>query len=180
MSVTNPTGSWSGGSLTGLLDAYTGNWSGFEDPFGPLPTQAQWQHLVVLSNQTGACGREGTTNQWGSNEITLRFLFVGTIAVGSGSPAGHADTYPPSADLPLTFAGDGTWLTTSDGVTRHAAAYAMKAKSNGSAGSDKLATSGTVTFTRMDNVQYEGSYSLNFGSGTCTGSFVAPWCGTAP
>jgi hypothetical protein len=174
-SVTNPTGSWSGGSLAGLRDAYTGNWSGFEDPFGPGPTQAQWQHLTVLSNQAGACGREGTANRWGPSEITLRFLFVGTVAV-----PGHADTYPPAADLPLTFQGNGAWLVTSDGVTRHAAAYAMKAKSSGVARSDRLASSGTVTFTRMDSVQYEGSYSLNFGSGAVTGSFVAPWCGTAP
>lgn len=170
--VTNPTGSWSGNSLAGLVDAYTGNWSGYEDPYQTI--QAQWQHWVLLSATTGACGREGGGGSFAAGEITLRFLLVGTIAI-----PGHADTFLPVADLPYTFNANGTWVTTSDGVLRQAKGYAMKAKSTGSAGTDTLAA-GTVTFSRADAVQYEGSYDLNFGSGAVTGAFVAPWCGTPP
>lgn len=176
--VTNPTGSWSGGSLAGLIDAYTGTWSGYEDPWGPPPPndiQAQWQHWTLLSATADPCSRVGSGLGFGPNEITLRFLFVGTIA-----KPGHADTFGPAADLPLTFAVVGTFLTTSDGVMRNCKAIAQKAKSNGAAGTDKYATSGTVTFTRMDAGGYEGSYDVDFGSGPVTGSFAAPWCGTVP
>lgn len=186
-SVTSPSGSFASGSLAGLLDAYTGTWSGYEDPWGPPPPdgpiQAQWQHWVLLSATAGPCSRVGSGLGFGPGEITLRFLFVGTIPLPPpGQPGGHADTYPPAADLPLTFEVDGDpWVTTSDGVMRNCKAIAMKAKANGAAGTDKYATSGTVTFTRMDADQYEGHYDdVNFGSGPCSGSFVAPWCGTAP
>lgn len=85
---------------------------------------------------------------------------------------------PPAADLPVSFPATGTSVTTSDGVHRQLKAYAMKAKSNGAAGSDVVATGGTVTFTRMDRGpgSYEGSYDVRFGRSRVTGRFGAPWC----
>lgn len=171
-SVTSPTGSVKGVSCTGLVDAYTGNYGGSAVTIPP-----QWQHAVLLSAVTGACSREGSGGSYAANEVTVRFTMVGY----RDSPAGVLPpVYPPTADLPLTFSGDGSWLVTSDGVSRQCKAYFMKARSNGGAGSDVAATSGTVVFTRMDSTQYEGSYDLYFGTDHITGSFVAPWCGTAP
>jgi hypothetical protein len=89
--------------------------------------------------------------------------------------------YPPAADLPLTFQVPDVQLNTSDGVHRYVRAYFMKARNNGNPGSDVAATGGSVTLTRADSVQYEGSASLTFPSGgSFAGGFVAPWCGAAP
>jgi len=53
-SVANPTGSVNGNSLTGLTDAYAGNFGGLLCPAGGV--QAQWNHVVLLSSQAGlAC-----------------------------------------------------------------------------------------------------------------------------
>lgn len=43
---------------------------------------------------------------------------------------------------------------------------------------DSDATSGSITFTRLDSNRVEGSYNLVFpnGNGTLTGTFVAPNC----
>jgi hypothetical protein len=172
-SVSNPTGSVKGISLTGLCDAYTGNYGG-----SALTTPPQWQHAVLLSGTTGACSREGSGGSYAANELTVRFTMIGY----RNSPAGVLPpVQPPSGDLPLTFQGDGTWLVTTDGVSRQLKAYFMKAKSNGAASGDTAATSGTVTFTTMDAAgsgtsNYEGSYDLYFSTDHITGSFVAPWC----
>lgn len=167
-SVTNPTGSVGGTSLTGLVDAYTGNYGG-----SAQTTPPQWQHAVLLSATTGACGREGSGGSYAAGEVTLRFTLVGYWNTAGQLPP----VYPPT---PVAFTADGTWLTTSDGVQRQLKAYVMKARSNGNPGSDVAATSGTVTVSRADSAQYEGSYDLHFGTDHVTGSFVAPWCGTAP
>jgi hypothetical protein len=179
-SVTNPTGSVKGISCTGLVDAYTGNYGGSE-----LTIPPQWQHAVLLSASTGACSREGSGGSYAANEVTVRLTMIGY----RNSPTGVLPpVQPPAADLPLTFQGDGTWLATSEtyngspaGVQRQLKAYFMKAKSNGAAGSDTVATSGTVTFTAMDAAGsgsggYAGSYDLYFGTDHVTGSFTAPWC----
>jgi hypothetical protein len=168
--VTNPTGSVKGNSLTGLQDAYTGNYSGSAQTIPP-----QWQHAVLLSDQTGACTREGSGGSYGPSELTVRFTMIGYWNTNGQLPP----VQPPAAVMPLTFQAT-AWLQTSDGVQRVCNPYFMKARSNGGTGSDVAATSGTVTFTRMDATNYEGSYDLYFGSDHITGSFVAPWCGTAP
>ena len=94
------------------------------------------------------------------------------------APDDEAHWHGETPDLPLTFPATGRWVTTSDGVQRQLKAYAMKAKSNGAAGSDLVASGGTVTFTRMDPGpgSYEGSYDVRFGRGRVTGGFGAPWC----
>lgn len=166
-SVTNPAGSVGGTSLAGLTDAYTGNFGG-----STLTTPPQWQHVVLLSATTGACGREGSGSPYAASEVTLRFTFIGYWNTAGQLPP----VYPP---ITAVFAAN-TWQTTSDGVNRICKPYFMKARSNGGAGSDVAATSGTVTLTRADSTQYEGSYDLYFGSDHVTGAFVAPWCGTAP
>jgi hypothetical protein len=171
-SVTNPTGTVSGQSLTGLQDAYAGNFGGLICPAGGV--QAQWNHVVLLSSQANACT---TGNPYSSNEVTIRLVLWAFNELPD-----CAGVYPPSGDLPLTFTVQDVQQTTSDSVTRAVRAYYMKAKATGGLGNDVAATGGTVTFTRMDNVQYEGSYSLTFpssGSAAVDG-FVAPWCGTAP
>lgn len=167
-SVTDPTGSVNGKNLAGLVDAYTGTWSGINSPSGA--TMAQWQHLVLLSNVTGVCARMGTSGTFAPNEITLRATMVGYIEL-----PGDAPTVPPATDLPLTLPA-GQQVTTSDGVHRMASPYVNQARKNGGAGSDTAATGGSVTFTRMDTISYEGSYDLWFGTSRVTGSFVAPWC----
>jgi hypothetical protein len=171
-SVTNPTGSVGGQSLTGLQDAYAGNFGGLGCPAGGV--QAQWNHVVLLSSQAGACA---TGNPYSANEVTIRLVLLGWIPLPDCAPV-----YPPAADLPLTFTVPDVQQVTSDGVTRSVRAYYMKAKSGGGLGNDVAATGGTVTFTRMDNAQYEGSISLAFpSSGSASASaFTAPWCGTAP
>lgn len=174
-SVTSPTGSVKGNSLTGLCDAYTGNFGG-----SALTTPPQWQHAVLLSATTGACAREGSGNGYAANELTVRMTMTGY----RNSPAGVLPpVQPPPGDLPLTFQADGTWLATSESpaVQRACKVYFMKAKANGSAGSDVAATAGTVTFTVMDadgsgTSGYSGSYDVYFGTDHITGSFVAPWC----
>lgn len=173
--VTNPTGSVKGKSLTGLVDAYSGNWSGLNGTYDGTTspsgaTLAQAQHLVLLSATTGACAREGSGGSFAANELTLRFVMV----VYADLP-GSLTTIPPAGDLPLTFT-TGTWLTTSDGVHRRAVGTFMQAKANGAAGSDVVASSGTVTFTQMNATAYAGSYDLRFGTDHVTGSFTAPWC----
>lgn len=166
-SVTSPTGSVKGNSLTGLCDAYAGNYGGSAQTIPP-----QWQHAVLLSGSTGACAREGSGGSYAANELTVRLTMIGY----RNSPSGVLPpVQPPSGDLPLTFTAN-TWLATSDGVQRVCQPYFMKARSNGGAGSDTAATSGTVTFDVMTATQYEGSYDLYFGTDHITGSFVAPWC----
>jgi len=61
--VADPAGSVKGQTLTGLVDAYTGNWGGLNGTSSTTTTQlgtakAQWQHAVLLSDHAGACGRE--------------------------------------------------------------------------------------------------------------------------
>lgn len=173
-SVNNPTGSVSGNSLTGLQDAYTGNWSGLLCQVDSA--QPQFQHVVLLSDAADACG---TGNPYVANEVTVRLLLWGYKDLGALPNC--LSIYPPAADLPLSFSVPDVQLNTSDGVHRYAKAAFMKARSNGGAGSDVWAIGGTVTLTRADNVQYEGSASLTFPSGgSFSGSFVAPWCGAAP
>lgn len=174
-SVTSPTGSVKGHSLTGLVDAYTGNWSGLNGTYdgttAPMSgAQAQAQHVVMLSDQTGACSRKGSGGPYAGSELTVRLTMI-TYADLSGS----ITTIPAATDVPLTFTA-GTWLTTSDGAHRVVNPYFMQARNNGGAGSDVAATGGTVTFTRMDSVAYEGSYDLYFNGDHITGSFAAPWC----
>lgn len=170
-SVTSPTGSVKGVSVAGLLDAYAGNFGG-----SALTIPPQWQHVALLSNQAGACSREGSGGSYGGSEVTVRLTMLGY----RDAPAGVLPpVYPPAADLPLTFTAN-AWLVTSDGVSRVVNPYFMQATRNGGAGTAVQASAGTVTYTRMDNVQYEGSYDLYWGSDHATGSFVAPWCGTAP
>lgn len=169
-SVTNPTGSVNGNSLTGLQDAYTGHWGGIVCPVGAA--MAQWQHAVLLSDAADAC-TSGTPFLPG--ELTIRFVLVGYIELPDCAPV-----YPPSGDLPITFTVPANQDTT-DGVHRLVRVYFNKAKNNGQGGTDVEATGGTVTFTAMNNSQFEGSYDLTFSSsGSAAGSFVAPWCGTAP
>jgi uncharacterized protein YceK len=72
--VANPTGSIKGQTLTGLVDAYTGNWGGLNGTSSATTTQvgtakAQWQHAVLLSDHTGACGREGSGGGYAGNEV---------------------------------------------------------------------------------------------------------------
>lgn len=165
-SVTSPTGSVSGNSLTGLCDAYTGNYGG-----SALTLPPQWQHAVLLSATTGACAREGSGGAYAGGELTLRFTMIGYWNTAGQLPP----VQPPTADLPLVFTAN-SWLVTSEGVSRVCKPYFMKAGNNGGAGRDVAATSGTVTFTRMDTTNYEGSYDLYFSSDHVTGSFVAPWC----
>lgn len=170
-SVTNPTGSVNGQSLTGLQDAYAGNFGGLICPAGGV--QAQWNHVVLLSSAADACT---TGNPYIANEVTVRLVLWAFNELPD-----CAGVYPPTADLPLTFTVQDVQQTTTDSVTRAARAYFMKAKANGGIGNDIAATSGTVTFTRMDSGQYEGTIDLAFPSGgSADASFVAPWCGTAP
>jgi hypothetical protein len=170
-SVTSPTGTVSGNSLTGLQDAYAGNWGGLLCPAGGV--QAQWNHVVLLSDCAGACT---VGSPYVGNELTIRLVLLGWIGLPDCAPV-----YPPAADVPATFTVPDVQLTSSDGVTRTVRAYFMKAKAGGGVGNDVAATGGTVTFTRMDATQYEGSASLAFPSGgSFAGSFVAPWCGVAP
>jgi hypothetical protein len=169
--VTNPTGTVNGNNLATLTDAYTGHFGGIVCPAGGA--QAQWNMAVLLSSQAGACT---VGNPYSANELTLRIVLFGYADLPD-----CASPYPPAADLPLTFTVPNVLQTTSDGTHRSVLqAYVMKAKSNGGLGSDIPASSGTATFTRMDNVQFEGSYDLYYGTAHVTGGFVAPWCGTAP
>lgn len=166
-SVSSPTGSVKGHSLAGLVDAYTGNYSGSE-----LTTPPQWQHVVLLSDQVGACAREGSGGSYGPSELTVRLTMIGY----RDSPAGVLPpVQPPAADLPLVFTAN-VWLITSDGVSRVVNPYFMQAGRNGAGGTPVAASAGTVTFTAMDSGLYAGSYDLYWGSDHITGSFSAPWC----
>jgi hypothetical protein len=174
-SVTNPTGSVSGTSLAGLVDAYAGNASGLYCQVDQA--QPQFQHVVLLSDAADACG---TGNPYVPGEVTVRLVLWGYKDLGALPNC--LSVYPPAADLPLTFTVPDVQLDTSDGVHRYVRAYFMKARSNGGPGNDVAAIGGSVTLTRADSVQYESNASLTFpssGSFSCS-AFVAPWCGTAP
>lgn len=172
-SVTNPTGSVAGNSVGGLRSAYTGEFGGIVCPAGTA--MAQWNHLVLCSNAADACA---SGSPFLAGELTVRAVLFSYIELPD-----CASPYPPAGDLPLVMsvASGGGPYDTSDGVHRYISGYFNKAKASGQAGNDVAATGGSFTFTRMDNVQFEGSYSLTFPSGgTAAGSFVAPWCGAAP
>lgn len=169
-SVTNPTGSVKGKSLTGLVDAYTGNYSGSE-----LALPPQWQHVVLLSDQAGACVREGSGGSYASSELTVRLTMIG---MRDDPPGVLPPVQPPAGDLPLTFAvpTPEPWPATSDGVRRYLQPYFMQAGRNGNGGTPVTATAGTVTFAQMDSGVYVGSYDLYWGADHITGQFSAPWC----
>jgi hypothetical protein len=178
--VANPTGSIKGQTLTGLVDAYTGNWGGLNGSNSATTTQvgtarAQWQHAVLLSDHTGACGREGSGGGYAGNEVTVRLTMIGFADLTS-PPAtpGSIGTIPST---PLTFTAN-VWqppLGTA-GEHRVITPYYMKTRSSGRATRDTPATGGTIAFTRMDAAAYAGSYDLYFGTDHITGSFVAAWC----
>jgi hypothetical protein len=168
-SVTNPTGSVSGISLTGLVDAASYAFSGSTSPQGSAP--AQWQFVTMSSDHSNVCLDANGTFQ--DSEITLRFVFSGFANLPSNAPV-----YPPSADLPLTIPAISS-VTTSDGVNRYCKPYFMKAR-NGKAGNDKGATSGTVTVTQWDSNGITLSWDLHFNGDSTTGGLTAQWCGTPP
>jgi hypothetical protein len=178
-SVSNPTGSVGGKSLTGLRDALT-MFSGITEPIGT--TNGQWQLVALLSDTSGVCSRyAGGQMNYAANELTLRIVVTGWNEAPASAPWA-----PPGSDLPLTLpvvdpGPDGT--LTSDGVNRVLRVYVMQAGKNGRPGNDTAATSGTVTFTAVSDVDpgkgQSGSYDLYFGTSHVTGSFVAPWCGAA-
>jgi hypothetical protein len=165
--VTSPTGSVKGISAAGLTDVYTGNYGG-----SALSDPAAVAARGVAVRQHRGLPREGCGNGYAANEVTLRFTLVGYWNTNGQLPP----VQPPTGDLPLTFQADGTWLTTGDGVNRQLKAYFMKARSNGGAGTDTVATSGTVTFTTMSSGTYDGSYDVYFGTDHVTGSLTSPWC----
>ena len=78
--VTSPTGSVKGVSYAGLSDAYTGNYGGSAATLPP-----QWQHAVLLSDRTGACGRSGAGAPYAA-----KCFAVASMALVAPSPA------PPS------------------------------------------------------------------------------------
>jgi len=80
-SVTNPTGSVNGNSLTGLQDAYAGNFGGLLCPAGGV--QAQWNHVVLLSDCANACT---TGSPYVGNELTVRLVPLGWIGLACGGP----------------------------------------------------------------------------------------------
>lgn len=168
-SVTNPTGTVSGHSLTGLVDAAIYGFSGFTTPQGTIP--AQWQFLDLASDHANVCQDAGGTFR--DSEITLRFNMFGYADLPDNAPV-----YPPSADLPLTFTAN-VLQTTSDGVHRTCKPYVMQAR-NGRAGNDTAATSGTITVTQFDSNGISLSWDLYFGSSHTTGSLTSSWCGTPP
>jgi hypothetical protein len=169
-SVTNPTGSVSGKSLTGLQDAET-IVAGSTEPIGA--TTAQWQMGSVLTDRTGICSRLINGMQtYQTNEITLQIVVTGWTETGS------APYTPPAADLPLTLTAESaTEAVSSDGVKRLLRSHVMRATKNGRAGKNIEATGGTVTLTDVQaDGSTSGSYDLDFGSDHATGSFVAPKC----
>jgi hypothetical protein len=178
--VANPTGSIKGQTLTGLVDAYTGNWGGLNGTSSATTTQvgtakAQWQHAVLLSDHTGACDREGSGGGYAGNEVAVRLTMIGFADLTS-PPAtpGSIATIPST---PLTFTAN-VWQPplSTPGEHRVINPYYMKTRSNGRATRDTAATGGTITFTQMDATSYAGSYDLYFGTDHMTGSFLAPWC----
>lgn len=173
--VTSPTGSVNGYSLTGLQDAEDDYWSAtggtYDTSSPPVGTaKAQAQHQIMLSNVVGPCGRHGGGGTYAGGELILRFRMIAYADL----PA-SVTTIPPAADLPLVFTAN-VWLRTSDGAYRVVQPEFMRATKNGGAGTAYGATSGSVTFTRMDATAYDAAYDLYFGSDHVTGSFSAPWC----
>jgi hypothetical protein len=172
-SVTNPTGSVNGKNLATLVDAYAGNWGGITQPLDGA--QAQWNYANLLSAVVGACAREGSGSSYAPSELTLQLVLVGYADLPNPAPV-----FPPAADLPLVLTVGG-WTQTSDGVYRQVRPQVMQATRQGKAGNSTAATGGAVTFTRLDGVEQDGSYTLAFpNGGSAAGSFVAPWCGPAP
>ncbi len=156
--------------LGGLTDAASYGFTGYVSPPGP-GVNAQWQFISLASDHAGVCADAGGTFQ--DSEITFRLVLSGY----ADSPA-SAPVYPPAASLPLTMT-PGQLVTTSDGVHRQCNPYVMQA-SNGRAGTDHAATSGTVTVTQWDAGGVTASWNLAFNGDATTGSLSAPWCGTPP
>jgi len=178
--VADPAGSIRGQTLTGLVDAYTGNWGGLNGTSSTTTTQlgtakAQWQHAVLLSDHAGACGREGSGGRYAGNEVTVRLTMIGFADLTSPPATPGSITTIPST--PLTFTAN-VWQPplSTPGEHRVINPYYMRTRSNGRPTGDTAATGGTITFTQMDATSYAGSYDLYFGTDHITGSFVAPWC----
>ncbi len=165
-----------GKDIAGLCDAYT-KMQGSTEPVGGA--MAQWQLWSLLSSEGGVCARFVNGGQvYLANEATLRVVVTGWKEYPASAPWA-----PPAADLPLVLpvvdpGPDGT--TTSDGVHRVLRAAVMVASKNGRLTNSVDATSGTVTFTQVSDVDpgkgQSGTFDLWFGTDHVIGSFTASWC----
>jgi hypothetical protein len=152
-SVTNPRGEISRTALTDFVDAYS------------QVDGVDWQHQLysVLTNKPNACAHY-RQNQVVANE---RWLVVIQIAYRSDmqpAPFGTG-TYPI-----------GVGVTDQDGTLRSVAATYQPHGSSCSEGGQRSATGGTVTYSTVTDTLVEGSYDLQFRSGTVQGTFSAPMC----
>jgi hypothetical protein len=151
--VTNPRGAVGQTPLTDLVDAYS------------QVDGLDWQHQLfsVLSNKPDACAH------YRQNQVVAyeKWLIVGQIAYRSDrQPAPFATgTYPV-----------GVGVTDPDGTLRMAAATYQPYGSSCSEGGQRSATGGTVTYITVSDTLVEGSYDLQFRSGTVQGAFSAPMC----
>jgi hypothetical protein len=151
--VTNPRGAVGQTPLTDLVDAYS------------QVDGLDWQHQLfsVLSNKPDACAH------YRQNQVVAyeKWLIVGQIAYRSDrQPAPFATgTYQI-----------GVAVTDHDGTLRTVAATYQPYGSSCSEGGQRSATGGTVTYITVSDTLVEGSYDLQFRSGTVQGAFSAPMC----
>lgn len=151
-SVTGETGSIRRVPLTDLVDAYSG------------VSGVNWQHQLFsnLSNKPEAC-THFRNNEAVANEKWLILSQTAYRADMTDAPFA-AGTY---------YLGVGT--TDETGTLRTAdATYSPKGKSCG--GTEIDASSGSITYTTVNDTLVEGTYDLWFGSDHVTGTFSAPHC----
>jgi len=151
--VTNPSGLVGRTPITDLVDAYS------------QVSGVDWQHQLysVLTNKPDACAhyRQNQT------VVDENWLVVVQIAYRSdGQPA-------PFATGAYQI---GVGVTDPEGTLRTVAATYQPHGPSCSEGGQRPAAGGTVTYTTVTDTLVEGSYDLQFRSGTVQGAFSAPMC----
>jgi hypothetical protein len=165
------------GSVTGQSGAVNGWTSAFVDAFGDrLAPEFNWQYILWLSDKQGAGGHY-QANQTVKGEHRLSLNFVG------GRPDLQPCPLPDPSLLPFTFDVTQSYQLPDDSGNWYAFTVVLATYSATSCKlTQKNESGGTITLTRVDDLQVEGSYAdLAFQgvTGSLTGTFVAPRAGAA-
>lgn len=122
--------------------------------------------LVVLSNQADYCAATTAGQTHADHRSLVAILFSVDADGSSSSQALGTGTYTLSSEAP-----------TKPGLYANAVFNASDASCQTLLPQDAgSATAGTITLTAVDAAGLKGSYSLNFGQDTLSGSFNAPDC----
>jgi hypothetical protein len=151
--VTNQSGSVGRIPINDLVDAYS------------QVDGVEWQHQLysVLTNKPDACAH------YRQNQVVADEAWLVVVQI-----AYRSDRQPaPFATGTYQI---GVGVTDPAGTLRTVSATYLRRGPSCSEGGQRSATGGTVTYTIVTDTLVEGSYDLQFRSGTVQGVFSAPMC----